>query len=71
MDAGRTTYKGHLRGGTSVTGDVPQGTAPASFAQKAFDKRWRDLTITRAGIDVGGISIHPDTGRRDWWGECA
>jgi hypothetical protein len=71
MASTRMTYRGHLRNGTPVIGDVPSGTTAAWFAQRAHQKGWRDLTLTQAGQEVGGIGPHPDTGKRDWWGECA
>ena len=60
------TYRGRMKDGTGVTGVTPD---PYAFAAAKFRAGWRELTITRNGVEVGGISRHPDTGRRTWWAE--
>lgn len=61
------TYRGMSRGGRSRIGSISKGT-PAELAERLFNRGYRWLSITRGGIEVGGIKMDRQTGRV-WWGE--
>lgn len=61
-------YQGRRRDGGSSFGSA----TPADLVEwvKSFYTRgFRTLTVSRGGIEVGGISVHQDTGKRTWWAE--
>jgi hypothetical protein len=62
------TYRGQLRSGAPITGTASTDDLMA-FVKQRYDRRWQALTVTRNGEEVGGISRHPDTGKRTWWAE--
>lgn len=67
--AGFATYKGRTRRGTSVTGGVPVA-ALEMFIAKCYRSRWKELSITYEGREVGGISRHWSSDEpRNWWME--
>ena len=60
------SYQGRMRDGTGTWGVTSD---PHAFAEAKYAAGWRELTITRDGVEVGGIHRHPDTGKRTWWAE--
>jgi len=56
----------------SQTPMIGRTTQPATeLVQERFDKDWARLEVTDAetGEQVGGIDLHPDTGKRSWWAD--
>ena len=64
---GLTTWRGENRSGVAGTGCADE--SPFVIMQKLFCAGWRWAIAERDGFEVGGIGPHPDTGKRDFWGE--
>ena len=54
--------------GTGGAAAVSPAELPAWVSDR-FARGWIWLEVTRAGIQVGGISQDPATRRRIWWAE--
>jgi hypothetical protein len=61
-------YKGIAQDGRAVVG-VADKESPAELAELLYRRRYRALTIYRAGEVVGEITRHSETGHRAWWAE--
>jgi hypothetical protein len=61
-----TKYRGIRRDGTTSLGSSAK--TPDELARDLFHKGWRQATLTRDGMEVGGIGKN-DAGRRIWWAE--
>lgn len=40
-----------------------------TWIEARYRSGWRELTVRCAGVEVGGIAQHPETGRRSWWAQ--
>jgi hypothetical protein len=64
-------WRGVSRDGRASVGGMAIDPAhlPA-VVEDRFKTGWRELTVTRDGIEVAGIWLNPSNlGRRDWWAE--
>lgn len=60
-------YSGIRRDGVPVGGSTASSSAP-ELTKRLFDRRLGSAIVTdAAGVVVGEIGPHPDTGRRTWW----
>jgi hypothetical protein len=62
-------YKGVNSRGLGSVGEL--SVSPGHLAWSLYTRGWRELTVTRDGVEVGGIGSDPDSGHRRWWGEEA
>jgi hypothetical protein len=64
------TFDGVNRQGKDSGGQTTRRSA-SDLAEYLFARGWREAVVRRVGSSeiVGGVSRHPDTRRRTWWGE--
>jgi hypothetical protein len=63
-------WTGVKRDGTAAGGCTNHET-PAELAQRLYDQRYREASITVEAEEVGGVGPDLDrTRRRTWWGEA-
>jgi hypothetical protein len=60
------SFVGRNKNGVCVTGSTTD--APATFVQRRFDRRWRELEMYQGDVVVGAIETRSD-GLRVWWAE--
>lgn len=62
-------YRGENRRGVAVAGTLGPRTSLLDHVEDLYRKGWRWLSVEDGGEEVGGIGLHPDTGKRVWWGD--
>jgi hypothetical protein len=66
------SFAGYNRRGQDAGGQILAESA-AELAAILHADGWREAVVRHVGGTevVGGVSRHPDTNRREWWGENA
>jgi hypothetical protein len=62
-------WRAERRDGQLVVGWEDQESA-AELAERLHRQRCKWATIEQAGVEIGGVDAHPETGKRTWWGEA-
>ena len=60
-------YFGVDRDGVERGGMIAGQATPSIWAETFYKRRWRSVTITYEGVEVGAVCIN--AGIRTWWGE--